>query len=163
MKRLEVFYLNRSDGETQKLLRDMRALINDFAKNKSSFPSIPEFEERLGIKKVTVIKYKKIIMDEDRKSLLEIFGNQRVTNVEATIKVMKENIKLYEKIRDGEGTVSERMQAAENIEKSHLSIAQVMYDAPEYLYRDDDNDSTTQEYSNRQEETKSEGIKPITD
>lgn len=163
--------LNTSDGQQQELLRNMRGLINDFARDKKGFPKIQDFTERLGIENTSVFKYKKIIMDEDRKSLLEIFGTERIENVKSIIKVLDENIEFNKTIRDcldengkldkGKYSTSERMQASDNMEKSLLSKAQIMYDAPEYLYNDDndsvDNDSK-QEYSDRQEKTEPEGI-----
>lgn len=162
--------LNTSDGQQQELLRNMRGLINDFTRDKKGFPTIQDFEKRLEITKPTVIKYKKIIIEEDRKSLLEIFGTERISNVEDTIKVMKKNIEIYKEIRDDVGcTKNEIMQAAENMERSHLAMAQVMYDAPEYLHKDDDDNidnidnASKQEHSDRSKETKSDEIKDSID
>lgn len=154
------------------ILLDMRGLVNDFAKE-NKFPSDEDFKERLGIERTSIFKYKKIIIEEDRKSLLEIFGTERIKNVEDTIKIMKENIKINKEIRDDKDcTKHERMQAAENMERSHLSMAQIMYDAPEYLYQDDSkddvkddniNNDSKQEHPDRSKETESEQIKSTTD
>jgi len=162
--------LNISDGQQQEILRNMRGLIDDFVRDKKGFPTIKDFEERLGITKPTIIKYKSIIIEEDRKSLLEIFGTERIKNVEDIIKVMKENIEINKTIRDGDGNANEKMQAAENMEKSLLSMAQIMYDAPEYLYQDNSDDidnsdgidDSKQEHSDRSKETESEQIKSTT-
>jgi hypothetical protein len=152
--------LNTSDGQQQKLLRDMRALIDDFARDDKGFPPIQDFTERLGITKMTVIKYKKRIMNEDTKSLLEIFGTKRIENVKDTVKVLEENINFNKEIRDDDTcTKSERMQAAENMEKSHLRIAEVMHDAPEYLYNNDEldnNNDSKEKHSDRPEETRTD-------
>lgn len=154
----------------------MRGLIADFARDKNEFPSDQEFEERLGIKRTSILKYKKIILNEDRKSLLEIFGTKRTQNVKDTVKVLEENIVFYKKIRDDKDcTKTERMQAGDSMEKAHLSIARVMYDAPEYLYNDDievdddseddsvDNNDSNKKYSDRSKETESDEIKSISD
>jgi len=158
--------MNITKAAQDQILLDMRGLVNDFAKE-NKFPSDEDFKERLGIERTSILKYKKIIIEQDRKSLLEIFGTERISNVKDTIKVMKENIEINKEIRDDNGcTKSERMQAAENMERSHLSMAQVMYDAPEYLHNDDsdgiDNDSK-KEHTDRSKETEPEGTKSITD
>jgi len=149
--------LNTSDGQQQELLRDMRALIDDFSRDEKGFPTIHDFTERLGVTKMTVIKYKKRILEEDRVSLLEIFGPKRIENVKDTVKVLEENIKFNKEIRDDDTcTKSERMQAADNMEKSHLSMSQIIYDAPEYLYNNDELDNSNdskEKHPNRSEKT----------
>ncbi len=147
--------MNISKAEQDKILREMRGLIDDFARDKKEFPSDQEFEERIGIKRTSILKYKKIIQEEDRKSLLEIFGPKRISNVKNTIKVLEENIEFYKKIRDKGSSNNEKMQAAKSMEESHLMLATVMHDAPEYLYIEESDDNATQEeHTNRAEEIK---------
>lgn len=127
--------MNITDGQHNQLLLDMRALISDYARDEKGFPSNDDFKKALDISKTTVIKYKKIIMDQDSKSLLELFGYQRALHVKDTIKVMNENVKFYKDIRDDTNQpVSFRMDAAKNLEVTQLKIAHVLYDAEEYLY-----------------------------
>ncbi len=141
-----------TDGEKKKRLRDMRALIDDYAKE-NKFPTNTDFAKLHGLTKPTIIAYKKEIQDVDKQSLLEIFGTERIMHVKKAKEILLENIKIFKEIRDDDVSKPvDRINAGQSAEEAALKVIQLQYDAQEYLYDEGDVNDSTKEYANRQEE-----------
>ena len=113
--------------------RNMRAMIEDYARQYSRFPISKEFEEKLNISESTVKRYKKVILQENKKKILDEFHHDILIHVEKSFVTINQNIKIFEEIRDNSENNDEKMIAAKNILESHLDAIRIMNDAPEYL------------------------------
>jgi len=152
--------------------RNMRAMIADYIKQYSRFPTSKEFEEKLNMSEATVKRYKKIILQENKQKILDEFHHDMIIHVEKSFETINKNIKIFEEIRDNSGDNDEKMIAAKYVLESHLDAIRIMNDAPEYLGLEydgnDSNDSNDnnvqdeQEYIHRQIDSEiTEGIKAI--
>jgi len=116
----------------------------------------------------TVKRYKKVILNEDRKRILDTFQDEMIKDVEDLQKTMKDNIEIFKKIRDGEiADNTDKMNAARNMQESYLDLIRIKRDAPEFLGFDyqDNNVQSQQEHIHESEKESdiTEGITNLFD
>lgn len=143
----------------------MRAMIKDYQEQKDRYPSTEEFMEKLGISSSSARRYKRVILDEDRKKILDTFQDEIIIDVDNLSNTIKENIKIFKSIRDGLGEPSDRINAARNLQESHLDLIRIKRDAPEFLGLDYSNvQQSAEEHIHESEDRQlTEGITSLFD
>ena len=113
--------------------KNMRSMISDYKKQNDRYPTTDEFVEKLGLSASTVRRYKRVILDEDKKKILEEFQEEVIEDVKDLQTDIKANIKIFKTIRDGEASDSnDKMNAARNLQESRLDLIRIKRDAPEF-------------------------------
>lgn len=121
--------------------RNMRAMIEDYKRLYSRYPTLKEYQEKLNMSSAVVIRYKRVILQEAKKKILDVFHNDMIIHIEKSLEAINENVEIFKKIRDD--TFNDKniiMLAAKNVLESHIDAVRIMKDAPDYLglkYDDD--------------------------
>lgn len=132
---------------------NMRSMISDYKKQHDRYPTTAEIVEKLGMSRATVVRYKGVILDENKKTILDTFQVDIIKDVEDLDKVMRDNAKFFKKIRDGElNETSDQMNAARNLQEVYLDLIRIKRDAPEFLGIDYNNVQSEQEHIHEQEQ-----------
>jgi len=133
--------------------KNMVGMINDYKKQDRGFPKPKDFEEGLGMSEATVKRYKSVILKQMKKKLLDEFNNEMINHIEKAMKALNEHSKMCEELKKT-GDSNERIIASKNIVESHLDAIRLVYDTPEFLKLEgDDNVSENeQEYNYRKTE-----------
>ena len=132
--------------------RNMRSMITDYRKQHTRFPTLKEFEEKLGMSEATVKRYKRIILDEQKSLLLKTFQDEMVYRISDTIKSIDKNVTIFEGIRDETDNDDTKMSAGKIVIESKLDAIRVMRDGPDFL-------GINYDVSNKQEHIHEENIR----
>jgi 3-keto-L-gulonate-6-phosphate decarboxylase len=133
----------RSREAIRQIKLDMRAMIKEYQEQKHRYPTNAELMNVFQSTDKTIIKFKHEIYEEDRKTMTELFGFEKVDNVRQAITDLKRNISFYRKIRDDKGDRREvRMKAAQYLEESQQKLAQLLDSGDEYLEIENESDIT---------------------
>lgn len=115
-------------------IRNMRGMLNDYRKLHKRTPTNKEYSEALSMSQRTVSDYRRIIQEDDRLQLLELFENDRIIDAENLMKTINENVIVFKDIRDDESLAPGiRMDAAKNMEESLMDQIRIKRDAPEFM------------------------------
>ena len=93
----------RSREAIRQIKLDMRAMMKEYQEQKHRYPTNAELMDVFQSTDKTIIKFKHDIYEEDRKTMTELFGFEKVDNVRQAITDLKRNISFYRKIRDDKG------------------------------------------------------------
>ncbi len=114
--------------------RDIRSMISDYKKQRNRFPTVSELAKAIGMAKSAMNAYLRIIREEDRQALLEVFQGEMINDTIVLIKTINENIKVFIEIRDDDSINSGlRMDAAKNLQEACSDQLRIKRDGPEYL------------------------------
>ncbi len=151
--------------------RNMKSMIDDYAEKYNRFPSIKEFEDGLDMARMTVFRYKKVIVEENRKNMLEHFENDMITRMNRTIADIDDGLKKLKEISKNGKYDSDKISAIKGIVELNIDVISIMRDGDDFLKPDNSNDgndsssnvSKKQEriYEEIQSEKVIEGIKSI--
>lgn len=122
-----------NEEERLDMLRNIRGMSADFKKEYNRCPTVLEFAEALSISQRSVFRYKKIINEEDKQQLLELFESDLIIDAKELIQTISENIKIFKDIRDTGETNIIRMAAATNMKEGYLDKLRIKRDGPEFV------------------------------
>lgn len=126
--------------------RNMRAMISDYAEKYNRFPTIEEFEEGLNMAQNTVLRYKKVILEENRKKMLDEFQSDMIVRMNKTIKSIDNGIEKLNTISEEGKFDSDKITAIKGIVELNIDVISIMRDGPDFLKSDDNYVSDKQEY-----------------
>ena len=132
--------------------RNMHSMIEDYRKQHNRFPTLKEFEEKLGMSEATVKRYKRIILDQQKSLLLKTFQDEMVYRVGDAIKSIDKNVGIFETIRDETNDDDTKMSAGKIVIESKLDAIRIMRDGPDFL-------GINYDVSNEQEHIHEENIR----
>ena len=96
----------------------MSAMIKEYPKQKQRYPTNSELMDVFQSTDKTIIQFKHEIYEEDRKTMTELFGFEKVDNLRQAIIDLKRNISFYRKIRNDKRNRRElRRKADQYLEK----------------------------------------------
>lgn len=137
--------------------RNMCSMISDYDKQYSRWPTSKEFEEKLGMSRNTVTRYKHDILAQDKKQLFDSFNYEIILHTKKAISRLNKNIKDCEEILKKSEDNTEKMDTGQRILDYHIHAIKIMRDVGEYV-GDTSNDDVQSEQERIHRKADSENI-----
>ena len=126
--------MNLSKADKLQRLRDVKAYIADHKLKNKAYPKIKEISNAIGISENTAIRYKKLIIDQDRAELNTYFAESIVVETEELLVNIDKNKLLYISIIEDCPDESLRIMAAKTLIETQIDKLHLMRDGPDYLF-----------------------------
>jgi len=116
--------------ENQKLIRNF---IEEYKAKNKKMPTISEMCDYFNMGETAIKRYKKSILEENKKIIRDVFPDRLVEEVQDLLKIIQENKIIFRDIRDGGENDSIKMDAAKHLQELVLDTISLLRNGSELL------------------------------